>query len=186
MIPGYQDYQEREHMTPFEQKTREFTDLVRNIADGRIGYVDETGGDIQPGTEIPEFSAIRCICGHNVNEGEMIPCHDCHCFMHAKCIDHPVGQRGTFRCPFCLLLVEGIDPFKELSGWIESVDSELKKLHKHVNEASQLASYGGMGMGYNDYGMMGGPMRNQRNNPNNLRQRKMQDISQSLMNLKML
>ena len=178
---GYQDYQER-GLTPFEQKTREFTDLIRNITDGRINYADESSRDVSPKTEIPEFSAIRCICGHNVNEGEMISCHDCHCFMHVKCIDQPLGQRTAFRCPFCLLQVESQDPFHELSSWIETIDSELKKLHKHVSEASQLASYG-MGMGYNDYGMMGGPMRNQRNNPTNMRQRKMQDITQTLMNL---
>ena len=33
---------------------------------------------------------------------------------------------------------EGIDPFKELSLWIEDIDSELRDIHHIIQEASNL------------------------------------------------
>jgi hypothetical protein len=46
-------------------------------------------------------------------------------------------KRGTaFRCPFCRIQLDGIDPFRELTSWVETIDRELRVIHRLVSEAS--------------------------------------------------
>ncbi|PHZ09920.1 uncharacterized protein RHIMIDRAFT_40567 [Rhizopus microsporus ATCC 52813] len=43
---------------------------------------------------------IQCVCSHNVTEGTMIECTQCHTWLHIKCVQPT--EETTFVCPRCL------------------------------------------------------------------------------------
>lgn len=122
----------------FELKTLSYANLIQQVCN------ELNGEKIKPEKivlqDVPKFSSIRCICGNNQNIGELVTCTCCHCRLHAKCIDENdlIKNEKNFKCPFCLLQTEGIDPFKELTLWIEDIDNELRSMHRIVQEASKI------------------------------------------------
>ena len=44
----------------------------------------------------------------------------------------------NFKCPFCVLQVDGLDPFHELRQWIEQVNQDLRTLSQITAQASEL------------------------------------------------
>lgn len=172
-----------QRLTPFEWSALSYSAIASMVAEGRSCVHSPTPAE---STDLPLFSIIRCICGNNENKGELIQCHSCHSYLHAKCVDPGQKNRSNFKCPFCRLQLDGIDPFRDLSGWIQNIDNELKTIYHLVNEASNLeqqylsqSQHMSLGMGdYNNPGYM--------RNPNNAQQvrntlsRKMQEIIQHI------
>lgn len=126
------------HMPLFELKALAYTNLIQAIYHGDSNKNNKNEKSVIE--DIPNFSSIRCICGNNENFGELVICSFCHCRLHANCIDQNdlIKSGNNYKCPFCLLQTEGIDPFKELSLWIEDIDSELRDIHHIIQEASNL------------------------------------------------
>ena len=182
-------YDDSQQITEFELRALAFADLIETVASGATqSEMSEPEGEQRQ--KLPLFSTIRCICGNNENRGELIPCQVCHCYLHAGCVDKQQLKRGAnFRCPFCRLQLDGVDPFKELSNWVGQIDDELKRLHQMISEAmsyeNQLAA--GNSLGMNDFHMMAGMGRQRQNTQlRQALQKKLSDIIQvmsSLLNL---
>jgi hypothetical protein len=165
------------HISDFELRALAFADLIERITSGETASPPPPSPQ-EPSNDLPLFSSIRCICGENENVTELIQCHDCHCFLHRRCMDKLYPRSSTFRCPFCALQLDGVDPFREVRGFIDSILTELKTLHGLVSEAASTErQISGM-----EYGMVQPPMiRGQRQTGPQLRTtliRVMQEISQ--------
>lgn len=175
-------------MTPFELRALAFADLIEDVVRQQSSAAVVQLQQPEPNQELAKYDTIRCICGNNDNTGELVRCPVCHCYLHIGCVEQQNLRRGAgFKCPFCRLQLDGVDPFRDLRNW---VNEELKTIHRLIDMIvevstleSQLAS-----------GMMGGPefvgiaqVRGvSRTNPGQLRQmlaRKVQEIKQSLLNL---
>jgi hypothetical protein len=165
------------HISDFELRALAFADLIERIASGEPASSPPPSPP-EPSSDLPLFSSVRCICGENENTGELIQCHDCHCFLHGRCMDRLYPRSSTFRCPFCALQLDGVDPFREVRGFIDSILAELKTLHGLVSEAASTERQ----ISAMEYGMMQASMiRGQRPTVSQLRatlNRVMQDISQ--------
>jgi hypothetical protein len=125
-------------ITDFELRALAFADLLERIIENSA-QPDSASAPDSP-TNIPLFSTIRCICGHNENHGELVQCHDCHCYLHLSCIDRPLRRGGNLRCPFCALQLDGIDLFHELRGMVDSFLTKMRTLHTLVSEAASIES----------------------------------------------
>ena len=155
-------YDDAQQITDFELRALAFADLIETVAKGSA-QPEPYQAQREKRQEIPLFNTIRCICGNNEDKGELIQCQVCHCFLHAGCIDKQQQKRGAnFRCPFCRLSLDGVDPFRELSNWVGQIDDQLKRLHQLISEAmnyeNQLAA--GSSMGMTDFHMIGRPRPN--------------------------
>ena len=52
--------------------------------------------------ESKQESIVRCVCGTDAfDESGMIRCSECHCYLHAGCIEQKDGNEGSWICPFC-------------------------------------------------------------------------------------
>ncbi|OHT15731.1 PHD-finger family protein [Tritrichomonas foetus] len=172
----------QESITPFELKALAFADLI--MAEANESPSASKIHEDEPNKSLPHYKTIRCICGDNQpTNRDLLPCPLCHCYLHRDCLDPVEISSANFKCQFCRLQLEGIDPFRELRSWIGAVDSELRSVHNLVTNAanyeSQLYS---SNMG-NDYSMQNMrnrqgqvPLRNQLN-------RTVQDIVQRLSNI---
>ncbi|KAH0789743.1 PHD-finger family protein [Histomonas meleagridis] len=124
-------------LSPFELKALAFANLIENVSSGQKSTRPENiPNDNQ---EIPLYTTIRCICGSNENSGKLVVCSCCHCRLHANCLDSvALRNPNNFKCPFCLLQNDGVDPFRELTLWIDEIDSELRDIHGLVQDASGI------------------------------------------------
>jgi hypothetical protein len=171
-------------MSDFELHALAFADLIERVAAGQTAS-SAPSSPPEPPSDLPLFSSIRCICGENENVGELIQCHDCHCFLHLRCIDQQAQRSGNFRCPFCALQLDGVDPFRELHGFIDGILVELKSLHGLISEATsieaQISALMVPAAGLADYGVVTPPVMRGRQGVPQLRTaltRIMQEISQ--------
>ena len=122
-------------LSDFDLKALGFADLILHI---KNSYADQEEHLEQPQTKIPEFNSVRCVCGNSDKTDNMIQCHECECFLHRSCLDNPPFNSKNFKCPFCKLQSDGIDPFYELNGWIESMNGDIKALYQLISQASSL------------------------------------------------
>jgi hypothetical protein len=126
-----------EQLSQFELRALAFADLIDRISNEEgLSLVSSP----PPPTELPSYSTVRCICGQHENRGELIQCSDCDCYLHLECVDHSLRQNPHFRCPFCSLQIDGVDPFRELMRWIEMITGELTALQTAVTEAGAIES----------------------------------------------
>jgi hypothetical protein len=158
------------HISQFDLNALAFADLIERTV-GSPKLLPDSPPPSEPPEELPLYSTIRCICGNNENAGELVSCHDCHCYLHAACIDRQSKRGPNFRCPFCRLQLDGVDPFRELTTLVDSMASELRSVHGLISEAAsleaQIANLNGGGIGMPEYPMIG--MRSQRGNVAQLR-----------------
>ena len=122
-------------ITPFELKALAFADLILSEVDDS----DFTPNSINPPetNDLPAYKTIRCICGDNQpTNRELFSCPNCHCFLHKDCLDPVDINNPNFKCQFCRLMLDGIDPFRDLKTWIGNVDSELRAIHNLVVNTS--------------------------------------------------
>ena len=130
-------YENSSLLSPFELKALAFANLIENLSSGKKSIKTENNPKINQ--EVPLYTTIRCICGNNENLGKLVVCSCCHCRLHANCIDNvALRNLSNFKCPFCLLQTDCIDPFRELTLWIDEIDSELRDIHRLVQEASRI------------------------------------------------
>jgi hypothetical protein len=133
------------------------------------------------------FSTLRCICGDNENRGELVQCHDCHCFLHAVCLESLPCESPNLRCPFCTLQLEGADPFRDLRTWVNAALSELKVLCGLIGEGSAIDTQVRLAAVGPDYGLPLTPaMHAQRQNVPHLMnalQRTVNEINQHIATL---
>jgi hypothetical protein len=176
-----------QHISSLDLHALAFADLIERTAGG-CSQPPPSPAPAEPAQELPLYSTIRCICGNNENKGELVSCHDCHCYLHANCIDRRPKHGPAFRCPFCRLHLDGIDPFRDLTTAVEALASELRSVHGLITEATsleaQIASLSGGSMAMPECPMVG--MRTQRENVAQLRgalARIIQEISQHITNI---
>jgi hypothetical protein len=50
------------------------------------------------------------------------------------------SRSANLRCPFCTLQLDGVDPFRDLRTWVDSLLGQLKVLHGLVGEAASIES----------------------------------------------
>lgn len=122
-----------EYVSNFELFSLAFADLVTSeINNEKTENVDICDKKLGP------FETIRCICGKNEESGALIQCSECQCYQHRDCIELNTRRGGTYKCPFCRLQLDGVDPFRELKTWIEEKDTEIKNVHHLLSEVAQL------------------------------------------------
>lgn len=169
-----------EHITQFELHALAFADMIESIAN------NSSSPEVRPPpreqrAELPPFSTIRCICGNNEHRGQLVCCHECHCYLHSGCVDPQQLKRGAnFRCPFCRLQLDAVDPFRELINWIGSIDDELRRIHSLIAEAAAFENRIQSGIPLMELGV---PVMRQRVNQPQVTQafhKKLNDIRQSL------
>ena len=129
-------YQQRQddYISNFELTSLAFADLI-------YSEINADPSSIEPTKEEPKlapFARIRCICGNNDVGGELIQCSECQSYLHRECVELPNKRTTGYRCPFCKLQQDGIDPFRELKSWIDEKDNEIKSIHTLLTEACQL------------------------------------------------
>jgi hypothetical protein len=176
-----------QHISSFDLHALAFADLIERTAAGSLPPPPSPPPP-EPAHQLPLYSAIRCICGNNENKGELVSCHDCHCYLHANCVDRQPKRNPTFRCPFCRLHLDGVDPFRDLTTTVEALTSELTSVHALITEATsleaQIAGLSGGSMAMPEYPMVG--MCPQRGNVAQLRRalaRIVQEINQHISNI---
>jgi hypothetical protein len=163
IIPPDSAQDRDDEVSDFDLHALAFADLIERELNGETAPDAISAPLKRP--PLPAFTSIRCICGKNENIGDLMQCHDCHCFLHAACIDRPAARPSAFRCPFCRIGLDAIDPFQELTTWIDIIANELKVLHSiatdAVNIEHHLAEFGSQ-MPLGDYSpYMVGPRSNQ-------------------------
>ena len=174
--------QEQQHITQFELYALAFADMIDNITRGP-NPADAKAPVRLPRQELPPFSTIRCICGNNENRGKLVCCHECHCYLHEDCVDQQQLKRGPhFRCPFCRLQLDGVDPFRELTNWISQIDDELKSIYVQIGEAEQLESQI-TSPHLDQHGMMWHRQRPPMQHPTHTLQKKLTEIRRSIISL---
>lgn len=168
---------DQEYFSQFDLTSLAFADLIL----GEIMPEYATEEKAAPKTQLGPFETIRCICGKNDCTGDLIQCSECHCYLHRDCVELPNRRNSTFKCPFCHLQLDGIDPFRELRTWIEEKDNDIKVIHRILTEASQLDAKIQTSGFESQYG---GNMRSSSNNVmrQNL-QRTIQDVIERIRNL---
>lgn len=117
-----------EYITQYELTSLAFADLIEQELHPEQ-YSEEANTDRKT-HELAPHESLRCVCGKTYVTGELIQCHDCQCYLHKDCIECPPKRLSSFRCPFCRMQIDGIDPFKDLNTWIEEKDQEIKAIHK--------------------------------------------------------
>ena len=126
-------------ITPFELKALAFADMIMAEANNEIQdedfYADTKTKEHK--VELPAYEAIRCVCNNNQQQnGPLILCTSCSCYLHRDCVDPvEIQNPNTYKCPFCRLKIDGVDPFKDLKTWIDKIDTELKTIHDLFTDA---------------------------------------------------
>ena len=128
----YTTVPEQQYMTQFELASLAFADIVDREING------ETEQDLENKEKHLSNGTIRCICGKTECKGELIQCSECQCYLHKDCLELTNQRTSGYRCPFCKLQLDGVDPFRELKMWIDDKDSEIKNVHKLLTDASQI------------------------------------------------
>ena len=129
----YQTRQE-EYISNFELTSLAFADLIVSEINSDPSTIEQPKDE----PKLAPFETIRCICGNNELNGELIQCSECQCYLHRDCVELPNRRITQYKCPFCRLQLDGIDPFRELKTWIEEKDTEIKGIHNLLTEASQI------------------------------------------------
>jgi hypothetical protein len=128
-----------DHISQFELRALAFADLIERVINDDVTSASPSPPS-RPSTDLTPFSTIRCICGAQTNAGDLVQCHDCHCYLHSECLDRVFQRTGQFRCPFCAIQLDGTDPFRELGRWLNVIVDNLKTLHTRVTEAGIIES----------------------------------------------
>ena len=163
------------NITEFELTSLAFAYLIQLEA----GNEDIFNQDYEEKIEkLGPFETIRCICGNNINNGDLIQCHECKSFLHRECVEFPLKKNQSFRCPFCKLQLEGIDPFRELTSWVELKNSEISSIHHLIEEIMTNSQ-----QNYQSYPYDNSFLSRNNNNNNNNRIKKISELVEKAKNI---